>query len=531
MNKAKRFTALILTFCLVFSVSVSVYAKADSNEIITQTAKNIIGLVTEPTISQVGGEWTVIGLAGSGYDVPEGYFDTYYKNVENYVKESKGVLHDKKYTEYSRVILALTSIGKNPEDVAGYNLISPICDYDKVIWQGLNGPVFALVALDSKNYEIPSNSAATRQKYVDYIVNSQNTDGGFSLSKNAESDIDITSMAIVALSNYRDDSNVKNAIDRALSYISNNQTEGGTFMAKGVVNSESSAQVLTALSALEIKLDDQRFVKNGSTVLDGLMSFYVDNQGFLHTKDDDKINLMATEQCFCALVSLDRLQRGENTLYDMSDIAKTDSESVKEIAYEYVNKMPVTYSGKTFLDISNHSSKMQIEELASRNIINGKSKDMFEPDSTMTRAEFATIVVKSLGIDVVSESCFEDVRDTDWFYSYVATAYKRGIVNGVSDVEFNPSGVITKEEAAVMVARASSFCDMNINYDDISTRNVLAAFTDYISSASWARSSLAFCYDKGILNDSDIEIQPKKYVTRAEIAVMLYNLLDLADLL
>ena len=71
------------------------------------------------------------------------------------MKEHEGNLHDKKYTEYSRVIVALTAIGKNPADVAGYNLLTPLGDYEKTIWQGMNGPIWALIALDSGNYDMP----------------------------------------------------------------------------------------------------------------------------------------------------------------------------------------------------------------------------------------------------------------------------------------------------------------------------------------------------------------------------------------
>lgn len=105
----------------------------------------------------------MLGLARSGSAVPETYYQDYYAAVERYVQACGGQLHDKKYTEYSRVILALSAIGKDARDVAGYDLTLPLGDYEKTIWQGLNGPVWALIALDSRDYPVPENPQAQVQ--------------------------------------------------------------------------------------------------------------------------------------------------------------------------------------------------------------------------------------------------------------------------------------------------------------------------------------------------------------------------------
>lgn len=87
-------------------------------------------------------------------------------------------------------------------------------------------------------------------------------------------------------------------------------------------------------------------------------------------------------------------------------------------------------------------------------------------------------------------------------------------IKGVSDTQFNPEGTITREEAAVMVQRAAKLCGMAKHYGENAVRDILAGFVDYVKSSDWARESLAFCYDNGILPDSDIEILPKTAVTR-----------------
>ena len=144
--QAKR--ALSLLLALVMLLGLTANAAQVSTQL-DQTARYIHTVVTAPQVGAVGGEWAVLGLARSGYALPDSYYTAYYKTVEDTVKNKNGVLHSKKYTEYSRVVLALTAIGKDPRDVAGYDLTLPLGDYDKTLWQGVNGPIWALIALDA----------------------------------------------------------------------------------------------------------------------------------------------------------------------------------------------------------------------------------------------------------------------------------------------------------------------------------------------------------------------------------------------
>ena len=171
MRRIKRISAWILTLAILLTLTVPTLAASSVQSEVQGSAAYMLSAVKAPEVGSIGGEWAVIGLARSGYSVPANYYDDYYARVEKYVKNCSGVLHERKYTEYSRVILALTAIGRDPSNVAGYNLLTPLGDFEKTIWQGLNGPIWALIALDSGNYEIPKNTAAktqaTRQLYVD----------------------------------------------------------------------------------------------------------------------------------------------------------------------------------------------------------------------------------------------------------------------------------------------------------------------------------------------------------------------------
>ena len=540
MKQIRKLAALILVLSVLFSLAVPTFAASSVQTEMQGSAAYMVSAVKAPEVSSIGGEWAVLGLARSGYSVPKDYFDTYYANVEKYVKSCKGVLHDRKYTEYSRVILALTAIGRDPSNVAGYNLLTPLGDFEKTIWQGLNGPIWALIALDSGNYSIPKNTAAktqaTRQLYIDEILNRQQKDGGWTLDDTGDSDPDMTAMVLQALAKYQDQSAVKAATDKALTFLSKAQDRNGGFASWGTVNAESAAQVIVSLCELGIDLNDSRFVKNGHGLIENLLTFRQSNGSFTHTLDSaEGNNQMATEQCFYALVAADRSENGKSSLYRMNDVvkntAKPNTNINKSKADDSVNVPGVTAPGTTFSDIKNHANKAAIEELASRGIINGMSKDTFAPNKTMTRAEFAAIVTRALGLAAKDTKAFTDVPSSKWYAGYIGAANSSGIVNGVGGGKFNPDGTITRQEAAAMVARAAKLCGLDTTMDAVATRNMLAQFGDYRSAASWATESLAFCYSAGILDQSDLNIQPTKAILRCEIAQMLYNMLVVAELI
>ena len=540
MKKIRKFAALVLTLCVLVSLAAPALAASGVQSELQGSAAYMLSAVKAPEVGSIGGEWAVIGLARSGYSVPADYYDEYYTRVEKYVKNCNGVLHDRKYTEYSRVILALTAIGRDPSKVAGYNLLTPLGDFEKTIWQGLNGPIWALIALDSGNYEIPKNPAAktqaTRQLYIDEILNNQMKDGGWSLTGTGDSDVDITAMALQALAKYQDQKAVKAATDSALSWLSKNQDSKGGFASWGTTNVESVAQVVVAFCELGMDLNDSRFVKNGHGLVENLLSFRQSNGGFYHVMDgSDGNNQMSAEQGFYALVAIDRAENGKNSLYRMGDVVKNNSKPNTNInkskADPSVNVPDVTAPGTTFSDVKNHANQTAIEQLASRGIINGMGKGTFAPNKTMTRAEFAAIVTRALGLPAKDTKAFTDVPSSKWYAGYIGTANSSGIVNGVGSGKFNPDGTITRQEAAAMVARAAKLCGLDTAMDAASIKDMLAQFGDYRGVASWAKEPLAFCYSAGILDQSDLNIEPTKAILRCEIAQMLYNMLTAAELI
>ena len=299
-------------------------APASYGEILVETAAYLSASVPDPGVSSIGGEWAVIGLARNG-SLPADWVSTYYSNLVRTLRDAGGVLHRVKYTEYSRVVLALSSLGFDPTDVAGYDVLSPLGDFDQVCWQGVNGPIWALIALDSRGYDAPTapdgKRQTTRDALIDAILESEISGGGWALSGSVP-DVDLTAMALTSLAPYRASrADVAAAVERGLSVLSSLQGEDGGYGDAGSATSESCAQVVVALSALGIDpASDARFAKAGGSVLDALCAFAVPGGGFKHVADGE-VNGMATEQGFYALVAYERLLSGKMSLFDMSDVA------------------------------------------------------------------------------------------------------------------------------------------------------------------------------------------------------------------
>ena len=342
---------------VVTTYTFKVVVKAVENNI--NEVKDIFNETTDailkgetPIVGSIGGEWRVIGLARAG-KISKEFKEGYYKNAYKYVKEiGSAKLHNSKSSDNSRMILALTALGYDVTNVAGQNLLAPLSNLDYVKKQGINGLVWALIALDSGKYDVPELSGegtrTTRDNLIKSIINSQLENGGFALD-NENSETDMTAMALQALApyylsektnkEYKDSLN--NTVDKAIAFLANTQNDDGSFGNIGGNTCESTAQVVVALSSLGINPDtDDRFVKNNTSVLAALLSYYNGNGKFIHEKNGN-INEMSTEQAYLAMVAYNIFIEGKETIYDMSDVVKGENPVITEnISSE--NKAPQT---------------------------------------------------------------------------------------------------------------------------------------------------------------------------------------------
>lgn len=357
------------------------------------TGQNLADSAAEytPGVSSINGEWQILGLARSGQKVDSDLYSKYLANVVSTLEESNGVLHAKKYTEYSRVVLALTALGEDVTDVAGYNLLEPLADFDQTVWQGVNGAIFALIAFDSHNYEIPAavsgKTQTTRENLIEYILSVEISGGGWDLSGRT-ADPDVTAMAIQALAPYYStNSAVKSAVDRGVAKLSALQQSNGAYGSYGTVNSESCSQVIVALTALGINPNtDSRFVKNGKSVVDALLSFTQSDGSFSHVASGSS-DQMATEQAYYAMTAYQRFIGGNNRLYDMTDVAiKSDYEKAASVE-KLLAALPTTVK---------LSHKDQIEAAAALyNSLNHTQKSLI-PSEYVTKLENAQKKLEAL---------------------------------------------------------------------------------------------------------------------------------------
>lgn len=351
---SKRLLSLLLALITALSLCVPVFATDGTGNgggttgETTTSVSTIVDATLSSTLAQekaaltspdFGSEWVILGLARSGYlEKGSKYFNDYYTRVAAYASKATknaqelgapaGALHLVKCTENSRLIIALSALGRDARSVGECDLTAPYEKFSRIEGQGLNSVVFALIALDTVGYE--TKDTTIRQQCIRYILGRQLSDGGWNYQEDAAtSDPDMTAMSLQALANYQEQEKVQAAVSAAVGRLSAMQNSDGSYTSYEAVNSESISQVIVACAALGIDPHtDSRFVKNGKSAVDALLTFYnTEKRAFHHTmKDKDgnptDVDGMATEQAAYAMTAYQRLMNGKTSLYDMSDVAK-----------------------------------------------------------------------------------------------------------------------------------------------------------------------------------------------------------------
>ncbi|HIW34504.1 MAG TPA: S-layer homology domain-containing protein [Candidatus Paenibacillus intestinavium] len=184
-----------------------------------------------------------------------------------------------------------------------------------------------------------------------------------------------------------------------------------------------------------------------------------------------------------------------------------------------------------FTDVSGWS-KESIELLASKLILNGVNATTFEPDRAITRAEFASIISKALGLlNTSNASDFTDVSTDYWYTDAVATVAQLGLMNGYPDGTYRPSQQITREEAMVIVARVMSYLESNLVLSTDEIDNILAEYSDQDQLSNWSRTDIALTVREGIIMGNIGRLNAKDNITREQIAAIIVRLLERMELL
>lgn len=311
-KKLKRPFAIVLVLVMLFSLfSINVLAENNPQSIGTvgrDGVKEAIGKVAQYlNTSSYTSDWVTIGQSIAGQTIAPAYLNGMVQTVNQYFEDFNNGIG--KVTDLEKWTLSILAAGGDPRNIAGHDLVAGIYNFyipsgDRdITFQGLNGVIFGLIALDADHYPVPADARYSRDYLISYLLDHQNSDGGWDLGVSGTSDVDITSMTIQALAPYYTRPDVKTVVDKAVDWLSGVQRSDGGFASSGTVNSESISQTVIALCANGIDPASQNFIKNSRSLLDALLAFQQPDGSFRHTLTETRGNNMATEQAYLALLA------------------------------------------------------------------------------------------------------------------------------------------------------------------------------------------------------------------------------------
>ncbi|WP_242143290.1 MULTISPECIES: DUF4430 domain-containing protein [unclassified Bacillus cereus group] len=289
------------------------------NNAVKQQVEEAISKTSERMLQGgIGTDWMAVGLSRSGQEVP---MEEKINYVQSVTKKVEKRLHRFSATDIARTVIGLTAMNADPTNVAGQNLIPLLYQSDTL--NSVTGYTFALIALDTKKYEVPVGAKWSRVALVQEILHAQHTDGGWTYnvesSKENASSVDVTGMVLSALAPYQNQQEVKEAVAKAEQYLSSKQLENGGFKADGQENANSVAQAVLGLSAIGSNPTESKFTKKNGNAVQNLLSYQLENGEFKWLPSDTEGNTMATEQALLALIQYKVFLNQNGSIYDWSN--------------------------------------------------------------------------------------------------------------------------------------------------------------------------------------------------------------------
>ncbi|HFJ9464589.1 DUF4430 domain-containing protein [Bacillus cereus] len=322
---------------------------AQLNEAISKTSDKMLQ-------DGIESDWVSVALSRSGKNVPIEAKLNYVKSVTEKVEKR---INRFSATDLARTIIMMNAMSADPKNVGGHNLVQKLYESDKV--NSVTGYAFALLAFDTKKYEIPVESKWNRVALVEALLNNQHTDGGWTYnssgSKDSASSVDVTGMVLSALAPYQERSDVKPAIQKAVAYLYNEQLQNGGFSADGQENSNSTAQAIIGLSLVK-DVDQNRLHK----AMQNLLSYQLSNGEFKWLPSDQNGNGMATEQALLALLQFKEMGK---SIYDWSNVDAGD----------VIKPKPIEEPEKVVEPENNVVEKEVIEEPKEQKQVQQETKD------------------------------------------------------------------------------------------------------------------------------------------------------------
>ncbi|RRJ64739.1 hypothetical protein EHV15_18765 [Paenibacillus oralis] len=207
-------------------------------------------------------------------------------------------------------------------------------------------------------------------------------------------------------------------------------------------------------------------------------------------------------------------------------VFKAEGDGTEAFIYAPHNGMyTVVQSERNFSDVRGHWAQTDVEMLANKLVLTGSFDGRFTPDGQVTRAEFSAMLVRSLGLrEKTGQSAFNDVpAGGAWYAGTVEAAVAAGLINGYPDGSFKPNAPITREQMAVMIARAADFAGKLPEAHTLS----LERFSDHSGIAGWAQDPVKQLLAAGIIEGANNNaFAPDELATRAQSAVLLKRMLE-----
>lgn len=192
-----------------------------------------------------------------------------------------------------------------------------------------------------------------------------------------------------------------------------------------------------------------------------------------------------------AAMSLDDALSGSELLLDSISEADSPFDSDSEIELQSVLEFPDCNPNEWYASA--------VTYVSDKGLITGYNDGTFGPYDNITRGQLVTILWRMEGKPVSSSAGFSDVSSSDFYYSAALWAQKNGVIKGYGDGTFGGERLITREEAAVMLANYANFK----GYDTASDKAALMRISGWREADSWALDSLGWCVDQGLMSGKD----------------------------
>ncbi len=317
------------------------------------------------------------------------------------------------------------------------------------------------------------------------------------------------------------DPEVQAAISDGLSLLQKQQQSDGSFTGGMDDPLIDTVEIIKTMKALGLKPDTWQ--NGGKSAVDYLLAQAVNPDGSLGSCQ----NAMDADWALDASLMLQAPPVSPTVQGNVSQPAQNQP---SQNSQDNPSQAAAQASGAAvFTDINGHWAEQDILLMASKGYVSGVGGQLFAPDTAVTRAQFAALLVKALGVagQVGPTPLFSDVPDGYWGAAAIDAAAQQGLVSGVGNGRFQPDLSITREELAVMVVRALQWKSASADLTPEQVDQALSGYTDAGQVDGWAREAVAVCINRGLISGrSTASLSGKSDTSRAEAVVVLEKLLQ-----